>query len=92
MKLILPAFALLMGLMATAAEKPSLLDNNPKCVFCQNHDTSQAGHGREVLAPELAAMMLELQQVGCHNINLVTHKHAVPQMLEALTVVIEGGL
>ena len=40
--------------------------------------------GREVLPEELAAMMLELQDQGCHNINFVTPEHVVPQMLEAL--------
>lgn len=65
---------------------------NLKCVFCQNHDTSQAGHGR-VLAPQgLAAAMLDLQAKGCHNINFVTPEHVVPQLLEALPIAIEGGL
>jgi putative pyruvate formate lyase activating enzyme len=66
---------------------------NLKCVFCQNHDTSQAGHGREVSPSELAAMMLELQnEQGCHNVNFVTPEHVVPQILEALPLAIEGGL
>ncbi|MCA9628293.1 MAG: radical SAM protein, partial [Myxococcales bacterium] len=65
---------------------------NLKCVFCQNHDTSQAGHGR-VLSPQaLAAAMLELQSKGCHNINFVTPEHVVPQLLEALPIAIERGL
>ena len=37
-------------------------------------------------------MMLELQTAGCHNINLVTPEHIVPQILEALVIAIEGGL
>ena len=65
---------------------------NLKCVFCQNHDTSQAGHGRELAPDELAAAMLELQGRGCHNINLVTPEHVVPQILEALPLAIERGL
>ena len=66
---------------------------NLKCVFCQNHDTSQAGHGREVSADELAMMMLELQDMhGCHNVNFVTPEHVVPQLLEALPIAIERGL
>ncbi|MCA9645437.1 MAG: radical SAM protein [Polyangiaceae bacterium] len=65
---------------------------NLKCVFCQNHDTSQAGHGR-VMAPQaLAAAMLDLQAKGCHNINFVTPEHVVPQLLEALPIAIERGL
>jgi putative pyruvate formate lyase activating enzyme len=65
---------------------------NLKCVFCQNHDTSQAGHGRELRPPDLASAMLELQSKGCHNINLVTPEHVVPQILEALAIAIERGL
>ena len=40
----------------------------------------------------LAAMMLELQARGCHNINFVTPEHVVPQILEALPLAIRGGL
>ncbi len=65
---------------------------NLKCVFCQNHDTSQRGTGGELAPAELAAAMLELQQRGCHNINLVTPEHVVPQILEALPLAMEGGL
>jgi len=42
--------------------------------------------------PQLAAMMLALQQRGCHNINLVTPEHVAPQILEALLIAVEGGL
>jgi putative pyruvate formate lyase activating enzyme len=66
---------------------------NLKCVFCQNHDTSQGGAGNELRPEELADVMLELQNVhGCHNINFVTPEHVVPQLLEALPFAIEGGL
>ncbi len=65
---------------------------NLKCVFCQNHDTSQAGQGDELQPAELADRMLELQNQGCHNINLVTPEHVVPQVLEALPIAIERGL
>jgi len=37
-------------------------------------------------------MMLALQQQGCHNINLVTPEHVVPQVVEALVVAIDHGL
>lgn len=65
---------------------------NLKCVFCQNWETSNEGQGQEVDGPQLAAMMLELQARGCHNINFVTPEHVVPQVLEALPYAIEGGL
>lgn len=63
-----------------------------RCVFCQNYDISQLTSGKEVQPNELAAMMLSLQEGGCHNINLVTPDHVVPQILEALVLAIEGGL
>lgn len=65
---------------------------NLKCVFCQNHDTSQAGQGRVLSPAELAGAMLDLQSQGCHNINFVTPEHVVPQLLEALPIAIERGL
>lgn len=65
---------------------------NLGCVFCQNYDVSHLGEGREVLPRELAAMMLSLQSQGCHNINLVTPSHVVPQILESLPAAVEGGL
>jgi putative pyruvate formate lyase activating enzyme len=65
---------------------------NLKCVFCQNYSISQIGEGREVTAEELAAMMLSLQRRGCHNINLVSPTHVVPQILEALELAVAGGL
>ena len=65
---------------------------NLRCVFCQNHDISQTDAGEEVTAQELANIMLKLQAHGCHNINLVSPSHVVPQILEALVLAIEGGL
>src|SRR5437899_3290915 len=65
---------------------------NLRCVFCQNFETSQHGEGAEGTAAELAQMMLDLQETGCHNINFVTPEHVVPQVLEALVIAVEGGL
>jgi len=65
---------------------------NLRCVFCQNDDISQMRSGTECTPEQLAAMMLELQRMGCHNINLVTPEHVVPQVLEALVPAVEYGL
>ena len=65
---------------------------NLKCVFCQNYDISQDGDGIEVSPEDLAAMMLDLQNRGCHNINFVTPEHVVPQILEALPLAVQMGL
>ena len=69
---------------------------NLRCVFCQNYDISQAirpgavspGHRPE----EIAGMMLDLQDRGCHNINFVTPEHVVPQVIEAVAVAADRGL
>ena len=65
---------------------------NLKCVFCQNHDTSQAGEGVELDPAELADLMLALQDRGCHNINFVTPEHVVPQVLEGVLAAAIRGL
>jgi putative pyruvate formate lyase activating enzyme len=49
-------------------------------------------NGEEAPPERLAEMMLELQGIGCHNINWVTPEHVVPQILEALPLAVEGGL
>ncbi len=45
---------------------------NLMCLFCQNFDISHEGMGQKVSDEQLAAIMLALQQQGCHNINFVT--------------------
>jgi putative pyruvate formate lyase activating enzyme len=65
---------------------------NLRCVFCQNHDISWQLQGERAGPERLAEMMLELQAMGCHNINWVTPEHVVPQILEALPPAVEGGL
>ncbi|MFH0855199.1 MAG: radical SAM protein [Candidatus Omnitrophota bacterium] len=65
---------------------------NMGCVYCQNYEFSQNGSGREVSFEELAGFMLELQGMGCHNINLVTPTHLLPQILKALRIAISAGL
>jgi putative pyruvate formate lyase activating enzyme len=68
---------------------------NLRCVFCQNFDISQGVKPREepgAEADEIARMMLALQRQGCHNINLVTPEHVVPQVVEALAEAIRQGL
>ncbi len=65
---------------------------NLRCVFCQNYFISQLGEGDKVSKEELAYMMLSLQTKGCHNINLVSPTHVVPQILEALEIAVKSGL
>ena len=65
---------------------------NLRCVFCQNFDISWQGQGSPVQAAWIAGRMLDLQQQGCHNINLVTPEHVVPQALEAIWLAARQGL
>ncbi len=65
---------------------------NMACVYCQNYEFSQQGRGEEVSCEVLAGYMLDLQKMKCHNINLVTPTHVLPQILGALKIAIKGGL
>lgn len=65
---------------------------NLNCVFCQNSDISQYPVGPECFPDELADVMIHLQSIGCHNINLVSPSHVVPQIIEALYIARDRGL
>ncbi len=65
---------------------------NLRCLFCQNYSISHLGEGQEISFERLAKIMIELQKIGCHNINFVTPTHYVPQILKALVIAIEKGL
>lgn len=65
---------------------------NLGCVFCQNFEISHLLEGRFVTHHQLAATMLRLQEMGCHNINFVTPSHVVPQIMASLEIAREEGL
>jgi putative pyruvate formate lyase activating enzyme len=65
---------------------------NLRCVFCQNWQISQLGRGSESNSDKLAQMMLKLQAIGCHNINLVTPTHYSALILKALDIAADKGL
>ena len=65
---------------------------NLRCTFCQNWDTSQKPAGPEYRPDQIAEMMIDLQERGCHNINFVTPEHVVPQLLEAIAAAVPRGL
>lgn len=62
------------------------------CSFCQNAEISHGNEGVDVTPEQMAAMMLDLQAMGCHNINAVTPTHVVPMLLEALAAAVPEGL
>jgi putative pyruvate formate lyase activating enzyme len=66
-----------------------------RCEFCQNHQISQGPerwYRHEISASSLADEMLKLQQRGCHNINLVSPTHFVPQIVQAVDIAAAQGL
>lgn len=63
-----------------------------RCVFCINWEISQGGRGKKRQIADLAEMMLKLQEIGCHNINIVTPTHYSPHILLALDVAAGKGL
>lgn len=65
---------------------------NLLCIYCQNWDISHKGEGDEISDEELAAAMLRLQKMGCHNINFVTPSHYLPNIIRALVHAVEEGL
>ncbi len=65
---------------------------NLRCQYCQNHDISQTSSGYDVEPQQLAAIMLELQESGCHNINFVSPSHVVGQILAGVLIAAQAGL
>jgi putative pyruvate formate lyase activating enzyme len=65
---------------------------NMRCQYCQNYTISQLGEGRTYDADDIAGMMLDLQRLGCHNINLVSPSHVVAQVIEAVAIAAKKGL
>ncbi|MGN0114680.1 MAG: radical SAM protein [Acutalibacteraceae bacterium] len=57
-----------------------------KCPFCQNYEISEGGFGAEISDSRLAEIMLELQNSGAYNINLVSPTPYVPQIINALDI------
>ena len=65
---------------------------NLLCCFCQNWEINHRGDGERTSPRELANTMLSLQRRGCHNINLVTPSHVVPQIVKATRIAASRGL
>jgi putative pyruvate formate lyase activating enzyme len=63
-----------------------------RCIYCQNYPISQLGNGNSISVSDLSRIMLTLQKQRCHNINLVTPTHFVPQILKAVAQSRTSGL
>lgn len=57
---------------------------NLRCLYCQNKKISIDGYGKLISNKRLMEIMLELQEKGAHNINLVTPTHYVPNIINVL--------
>lgn len=65
---------------------------NMRCVYCQNYYFSQLEDGKKTSNEQLSSIMIGLQEMGCHNINLVSPSHYLPQILTALEIALKKGL
>lgn len=65
---------------------------NLRCLFCQNWRISHLGEGDLITAERLAQIMMEVQGMGCHNINLVTPTHQMPMIIHAIALAADMGL
>lgn len=65
---------------------------NMNCKFCQNHEISVEGKGKEITIEELADTFLDLQQKEANNINLVTPTIYAYQIIEAIKIAKNKGL
>lgn len=65
---------------------------NLGCIFCQNYSISHLGEGIETSFEKVAEIMIELQEQGCHNINLVTPTHQMPMLLKSIQIASKNGL
>ena len=65
---------------------------NLSCVYCQNYEISQLRIGEEISFEKLAKMMINLQDRGCHNINLVSPTSHIPAIIKSLAIAKDMGL
>ncbi len=63
-----------------------------RCVYCQNYPISQLRNGKQIDFEELSNIMLELQKMGAHNINLVTPTPWIFQIVKSLYLAVGKGL
>ncbi|MCX7966145.1 MAG: hypothetical protein N2596_05935 [Syntrophorhabdaceae bacterium] len=63
-----------------------------RCVFCINWEISQEGIGQRADIETFARIMLDIQKIGCHNINIVTPTHYSPHILLAIDKAVPSGL
>ena len=65
---------------------------NLRCIYCQNYQISHSNMGKELDSTQMAEVMLDLQEQGCHNIEPVTPTPQMPLIMEALLLARRRGL
>jgi putative pyruvate formate lyase activating enzyme len=65
---------------------------NLRCIYCQNVQISHSQAGRTVSEESLAGIMLELEKLGCHNIEPVTPTPHLPGIMAAFLIARGRGL
>lgn len=63
-----------------------------RCVYCQNASIASGETGKIISSERLSEIFLELQELGAHNINLVSPTHFVPQIVRSLKRAKQQGL
>ena len=64
-----------------------------KCIFCQNFEISRRkSKGKIISAEELAEQYIKLQNMGAHNINLVSPTHYLPTIKKSIELSKKMGL
>ncbi len=63
-----------------------------RCCFCQNRDIAIGNAGKDISLTRLVEIMMELQEKGAANINLVTGEHYVLHIAEAIRRAKKKGL
>ncbi len=65
---------------------------NMKCCYCQNMEISTFNKGKDISITRLSEIMIELQNQGVHNINLVTPTIYIPSIIKAIKKAKKMGL
>ncbi|MEN6615133.1 MAG: radical SAM protein [Syntrophorhabdus sp.] len=65
---------------------------NMRCIFCQNYQISHYGMGESLSPDRLVGIFFELEEMKCHNINLVTPSPYVPFIAAAIREAKDRGI
>ena len=65
---------------------------NLRCLFCQNYQISRETNGSALPAKKLTEIFFQLQQAGCHNINLVSPTPYAPLIALAVGEAKQQGI